>query len=469
MNALPDPYISPFTWRYGSSEMRKIWSERTKRLLWRKIWVALAQVQCRYGMVTQEQVAELKAHQTEIDLERSLAIEAEIHHDLMAEVKAYAAQCPTGGGIIHLGATSMDVKDNATVLQMEQALTLTTKRLDDVLHAFAAQIERWAAQPCMGFTHLQPAEPTTVGYRLADYAQDLLEDRTQLHNAKARLRGKGFKGAVGTSASYALLLEGSAQPAEFEAAIMAELGMQAWHITDQTYPRHQDWAVLTVLAGIGSTLYRFALDLRLLQNPTIGEWSEPFGKKQIGSSAMPFKRNPIRSEKIDSLARYLAQLPRVAWDNAAHSALERTLDDSANRRVILPEAFLTIDELLVNVRRIVSDLRINETAIQRTLNTYGPFAGIEPLLMRLVQAGASRQTMHAVLRDVAMQAWADVEAGKPNPLADLLMKEPRLRDYLSANEIKTALNAENYTGDAAKRASLLAEQIQKVTTAAPGT
>ena len=461
MNSLADPYISPFTWRYGSQEMRTLWSEQTKRQLWRRTWVALARVQSRYDMVTPEQVADLEAHQTEADLERALALEAEIHHDLMAEVRAYAEQCPIGGGIIHLGATSMDVKDNAAVLQIRQALQLVLERLDALLAAFATQIERWAEHPCMGFTHLQPAEPTTVGYRLAGYAQDLLEDRTALRSVAAGLRGKGFKGAVGTSASYALLLEQRATPAAFEAAVMAELGLEAWHITNQTYPRRQDWAVLTALSGMGSTLYRFAFDLRLLQNPTIGEWSEPFGKKQVGSSAMPFKRNPINSEKVDSLARYLAQLPRVAWDNAALSALERTLDDSANQRVILPEAFLTADELLLTVERLVRDLHVNEAAIDRTLAAYGPFAGIEPLLMRLAQAGADRQAMHEVLREVAMRAWAEVEAGAPNPLVALLIEEPRLHPYLSPDQIRAALDARAYVGDAPERALALARGIRQ--------
>ncbi len=462
---MPDPYVSPLTWRYGSSTMREIWSERTKRLLWRKIWVALAKVQCRYGIVTPAQVEDLVAHQEDVDLERSLAIEAEIHHDLMAEIHAYAEQCPLGGGVIHVGATSMDVKDNATVLQVRHALDAIIPLMQALLVTFADQIKTWAETPCMGFTHLQPAEPTTIGYRLAGYAQDLLEDYRGLQHLRTRLRGKGFKGAVGTSASYAALLvgvNGSPSPKTFEAAVMQELDLDIWPVTNQTYPRRQDWAVLVALSGIGSTLYRFALDLRLLQNPTIGEWSEPFGSKQVGSSAMPFKRNPIRAEKIDSLARHLAQLPRVAWDNAAHSALERTLDDSANRRIILPEAFLITDELLRVTLRLVRDLQVNEIAVRRTLSTYGPFAGIEPLLMRLVQAGADRQAMHEVLREGALHAWQEVEAGHANPLIDLLAADTRLLAYLTPDTIREALSTHNYLGDAPERAMALAQQIQEI-------
>ncbi len=460
MTLQPDPYLSPFAWRYGSAPMRAIWSEVEARRLYRRIWLALARVQSRYALTTAAQVAELAAHVDEVDLERSLAIEAEIHHDIMAEVRAYAEQCPTAGGVIHLGATSMDVRDNATALQVRAALDLILERLCAVLEAFAEQIERWAATPCMAFTHLQPAEPTTVGYRLAFYAQDLLADLRDLHRARAAWRGKGFKGAVGTSASYALLLEGKATAAEFEAAVMTELDLPAWPIANQTYTRRQEVVVLNALACLGSALYRFAMDLRVLQSPPIGEWAEPFGKKQVGSSAMPFKRNPIRAEKVDSLARYLAQLPRVAWDNAALSLLERTLDDSANRRVILPDAFIAADELLMVSEGLVRGLRINEAAIARNLATYGPFAGIEPLLMRLAQAGADRQAMHETLRDIAMRAWAEVEAGRPNPLLELLAADALLLQYLTPEQIRAALEARDYLGDAPARARALAAEIR---------
>lgn len=455
----PDPYVSPFTWRYGSPEMRELWSELYARRLYRRIWVAMARVQSHYGLVTTEQVADLEAHAEEVDFARSLEIEASIRHDVMAEIRAFAEQCPVGGGIIHLGATSMDVRDNATALQIRDALELLLPKLDALLLAFADQIERRADHPCIGFTHIQPAEPTTVGYRLAAYAQDLLIDRTDLVRVRAEWRGKGFKGAVGTSASYQLLLEGRTDPATFEAEIMTELGLPAWPVANQTYPRRQDWAVLTALSGMGSTLYRFAFDLRILQNPTIGEWAEPFGKQQVGSSAMPFKRNPIRAENVNSLARHLAQLPRVAWDDAAHSLLERTLDDSANRRIILPEAFLIADELLGTVTRLVRDLRINEAAIARTLDIYGPFAGVEPLLMRLVKAGADRQGMHEILREVAMQAWSKVETGEPNPLVELLATDNRLLTHLDATTIRASLNARDYVGDAPERALALAQRI----------
>lgn len=455
-----DPYLTPFTWRYGSPEMRKIWSERTTRLLWRRIWVALARVQSRYGLVNAAQLADLETHVEEVDLSQSRAVESEIHHDVMAEVTVYANQCPTGGGIIHLGATSMDVKDNASALQVRQALDLVIARLDDLLQAFAEQIERWADTICMAYTHLQPAEPTTLGYRLALYAQDLLEDRADLIRARDNWRGKGMKGAVGTSASYALLLDKRVEPAEFEAQVMAEIGLPSWSLANQTYPRRQDWAILNHLAGLGSTLYRFAMDLRVLQTPAIGEWAEPFREKQVGSSAMPFKRNPIEAEKIDSLARYLAQIPRIAWDNAALSLLERTLDDSANRRIILPEAFLTADEIIRSTTILVRGLRVNQLALSHSLTQYGSFAGIEALLMRLAQAGADRQVMHGFLRQIALQAWREIEAGRENTLPEMLAAQPELQRFLTEEEIHASLDVTTYVGDAPQRALALAKVLR---------
>ncbi|MDZ4669309.1 MAG: lyase family protein, partial [Phototrophicales bacterium] len=335
-----ETFLSPFTWRYGSESMRVVWSDAHKRRLWRKVWVALAQAQVKAGFVTDEQVGELRAHQDAVDIDRAHAIEAEIQHDLMAELRVFAEQAPNAGGIIHLGATSMDIEDNADAIRLKEALTLIIGQTEKVLSLLADMIDAHADHVCMAFTHLQPAEPTTIGYRLANYAQDLLADYGALKRVTVDLRGKGFKGAVGTAASYDELLHDTAlTPDMMEADIMQSLGLDPFLIAHQTYPRRQDWDVMNSLASIAMTLYRLAFDVRLLQSPPFGEWAEPFGSKQVGSSAMPFKRNPINAENIDSLARYVATLPRVAWDNAAHSLLERTLDDSANRRIILAEGF----------------------------------------------------------------------------------------------------------------------------------
>ena len=457
-----ETYISPFTWRYGSAEMRHIWSEVHKRRLWRRIWVALAEVQAEVGLVSTEQVEDLRAHMDDIDLERAAEIEAEIHHDLMAEVRTYAEQCPIGGGIIHLGATSMDVKDNADALRVCEALDRILNLLRDLLLHLAELIEREADHVCMAFTHLQPAEPTTVGYRLATYAQDLLADWEDLHRLREHVRGKGFKGAVGTAASYAeLLRDKGLSPREFERRVMDRLGIEAFPVTHQTYPRRQDWQIVTALAGLGMTLYRFAFDLRILQSPPFGEWHEPFGRAQVGSSAMPFKRNPIHAENMDSLARFLATLPRVMWDNAAHSLLERTLDDSANRRIVLPEAFLSVDELLRRAIRITRGLRLNEVAIARNVQQYGTFAATERVLMEAVRRGADRQLMHEIIREHSMKAWNEVQAGKANPLVEMLCRDERITRWLPAERIRALMNVRDYVGDAPSRAREMASHVRE--------
>lgn len=454
-----DVFLSPFTWRYGSPEMRRIWSLMYQRQLWRRIWVALAEAQQAAGLVTVEQTADLRAHAESVDLEQSQEVEAQIHHDLMAEVRVYAAQCVVGGGIIHLGATSMDIEDNADALRLRDALAVIIQRLREVLRCLVDLIEREADHVCMAFTHLQPAEPTTIGYRLANYTQDLLEDWQAINRVHSAIRGKGLKGAVGTSASYsALLRDTPLTPRQMEAHVMQTLGLDPFEVTTQTYPRRQDWDVLNALAGLAMTLYKLAFDLRLLQSPLFGEWAEPFGRAQVGSSAMPFKRNPVNAENIDSIARFLAGLPRIAWDNAAHNLLERTLDDSGNRRVILPEAFLAADELLLRIERILQGLQIDTEAVQRNLALYGTFAATERLLMEAVRAGGDRQELHEILREHSLAAWAAVRLGRPNPLAQALADDPRIAALVSVSQV---LRAEDYIGDAPERARALAALVRQ--------
>jgi adenylosuccinate lyase len=462
MNYTHDTFLSPFTWRYGSDDMRQIWSEAHKRRTWRRIWVALAAAQQQAGLVSAEQVDDLRAHEDQIDIDRAHEIEAEIHHDLMAEVRTFAEQAPVGGGVIHLGATSMDIEDNAEVLRIRQSLDLIIRRLHDLLLTLAQQIEREADHVCMAFTHVQPAEPTTIGYRLAMYAQDLLTDYQDLTRIRAELRGKGFKGAVGTSASYAELLDASDMtPAQMEAHIMQALDLEPFLIATQTYTRRQDWAVLSALSGVGLTVYKLAFDLRLLQSPPVGEWAEPFGTHQVGSSAMPFKRNPINAENIDSLARHLASLPHTAWDNAAHNLLERTLDDSANRRIILPEAFFMAEEILRRSQRIIDGLRINENAIRRNLSIYGTFAATERVLMNAARAGGNRQELHEVIRQHSLNAWEALNQGQTNPLIDALCDDSHINSLLSTERIRELMQAEVYVGDAPERARVLASHIRK--------
>ncbi len=463
-------YLSPLTWRYGSEQMRHIWSEEHKRRLWRRIWVALAEAQVDFGFVTSEQAADLRAHADDVDMDRALEIEAEIKHDLMSEVKAYAEQCPVGGGIIHLGATSMDVKDNADVLRMRDGLDLLLGKLRELLADLADLIEARADQACMGYTHLQPAEPTTVGYRLAQYGLDLLVDLEELQRVRDGIKGKGFKGATGTSASYAQLLattphsppQVGRRPRDLEAKVMERLRLGAFPVATQTYPRKQDWLVLNALAGLAGSHYKFAFDLRILQAQPFGEWSEPFGRRQVGSSAMPFKRNPENAETIDSLARLVVTLPRVAWDDAAHSLLERTLDDSGNRRMILPQAFLLSDELLHRAHHILRGLVIHEKATADKLATYGTFAATERLLMELVKAGADRQEMHESIRQHSLAAWEAIQRGEANPLAERLITAPEVLETLPAEQVRELLDAERYVGDAPERARELARSIRSI-------
>ncbi len=456
-------YQSPFAWRYGSEAMRHVFSEHHRRMLWRRVWAALARAQASVGLIAPAQLADIEAHATEIDLDRSLEIEQITRHDVMAEIKAFAEQCPVGGGVIHLGATSMDVVDNAEILRQQEALDLILAGLKTLIGRFAELSEHYAETPVMGYTHIQPAEPTTLGYRFAQTLQDLLMDWDALRQVREKLRGKGFKGATGTMASYQQLLqETDVSAGELERRALADLGLEAFPVTTQTYPRKQDWLLLNALAGLAQSLYRFAFDLRILQSPAFGELSEPFGQDQVGSSAMPFKRNPITAEKIDSLARYVATLPATAWHNAAHNLLERTLDDSANRRIIIPNAFLALDELLRATTRIAGEINVWPGAIQRNLNAYGVFAATERLMMEAVKAGGDRQQLHEIIRGHSLTAWTAMQQGKPNPLADSLATDPIITGLLSPQRIRALLEAGNYVGEAPQRARALAATARRL-------
>jgi adenylosuccinate lyase len=457
-----ETYLSALTWRYGSDAMRRLWSEAEKRRLLRRFWVALAEAQAEAGLVTQAQVDDLRTHQDDVDIARAEAFERELHHDLMAEIRTFAEQCPVGGPIIHLGATSMDVLDNVDALRLRTSLDLLIAQLERVLRLFAQRIEAEAYTPIIAFTHIQPAEPTTIGYRLAQYGQDLLIDLGEIRRVRNSIRGKGLKGAVGTSASYTQLLEGSDISAqELEQRVLKRLGIGAFPVATQTYPRKQDWLVLNALAGVCASLHKFAFDLRLLQSPPFGEWSEPFGEKQVGSSAMPFKRNPIMAENIDSLTRLVAALPRVAWDNAALSLLERTLDDSANRRLILPEALLLTDEVLQRAEKLVGGMQIWPGPSARNLRDYGIFAATERVLMAAVKGGGDRQVLHEVIREQSLAAWAELQAGRANTLADNLASDDRITKYLSAEKILQLLDASEHVGDAPERSLALANTIRQ--------
>ena len=430
MNQDHGTYVSPFSWRYASPEMRSIWSEQHRRRLMRRVWLALAQAQQQAGLVTAEQAADLAQHVDQVDIGRALELEEETRHDVMAEIRTYAEQCAVGGGVIHWGATSADITDNADILRLREATRLLIAQLRTLLLALAARIDQTAGLATMAYTHIQPAEPTTLGYRFAVYAQDLLEDLARLAALYHSLRGKGLKGAVGTQASFEAILEESDMTVqEMEAVAMGQLALPYYQIATQTYTRQQDYHIATVLAGLASSLHKFALDFRILQSPPFGEWAEPFGRTQVGSSAMPFKRNPINMENICSLARFVAAMPEVAWDNASQAILERSLDDSANRRLFLAEAYLASDEMLRRTQRVVKEMVIDEGAIQRNMARYGPFAATERVLMALVGAGANRQEAHEWLREASLQAWQD-QAGEGETLRVLIMGDERIVRYL---------------------------------------
>ena len=358
----------------------------------------------------------------------------------MAEIRVFASQAKIGGGKLHLGRHLDGYRGHGRDLpparrpgrgRREPARPAGVVRRPDRAHADLV---------CMGFTHLQPAEPTTLGYRLAVYAQDLLIDDANLRFVFENLTTKGMRGAVGTAASYEHLLDHSGRSAKLETYVLERFGLEAREISTQTYPRKLDYLLLSGLAGLGASLSKFAADVRILSSPEFGEVSEPFGKSQVGSSAMPFKRNPIVCERIDSLARLLAGYADVAWQNAATNFLERTLDDSANRRTILPEALLCADEIVSLARKVVEGLRVDERRIAQNLRTYGPFAGTEAVMMEAARAGGDRQTLHEAIRNAAMEAWAALARGEDNPLSRLLTDDKDLTSRVDPAEIRRLLD-----------------------------
>ena len=448
-----DDFLSPFTWRYGGEEMRRLFSERRKRATWRKVWLALAESQAELGLIGVDELEGIRARSgaENVDIERAHAVEKMVRHDLMAELRTFAEQAGKGGGKLHLGATSMDIEDNADVMLYVEAVQVLLSRMADCLAAAKGRILEHKGTVCMAWTHLQPAEPTTLGYRFANYAQDLVMDVELLEAIKERfLKGKGVKGAVGTSASYRALL-GKTRPEVLEGKVAARLRIGAYEVSTQTYPRKLDYLLLAALASIAQSCHKFGLDLRVMQSPAFGEMSEPIGSKQVGSSAMPFKRNPVSSERMCSLARFVSVLPSVAFMNAASSILERTLDDSAARRIAIPEAFLAVDECLATYQSLMQGLRVNPAMIQRNLQAYGPFAGTEALMMKLVEEGGDRQDIHEKIRVASFKAWEGVMEGRDNGLEAILLKEKWVSSKLSKARVRELLDPTRHVGDAEER------------------
>lgn len=455
-------YQSPFSWRYGSDEMRQIFSEVNKRKIWRRVWIALARAQHKAGLITTQELVDIEENADKINVQRSLEIEKEIYHDVMAEIRNFSENAKIGGGKIHLGATSTDIDDNAEIIKVKQALVIVKKKLKVLLKSFASKIEKYQNLVCMGYTHLQPAEPTTLGYRLAVYAQDLLNDLKFIVSLNKDIRAKGIKGAVGTSASYEKLLKDKKQDAFWlSSEVMNELNLEETTVSGQTYPRKTDYILLTYLSSIAQSLHKFCFDLRIMQSPNFGEWSEPRNDKRVGSSAMPFKKNPDKSEKVCSLARLISNMPMVAWNNAASALLERTLDDSASRRIIIPESFLATDEILETAIQLIDGLVVNKENIGANLNKYGPFAASESLMIEAVKNGASRQDIHEVIREISMKAWSKINSGGVNPLINLLKSDKIVTKFVKKEQIDKLIDPATHIGLSQKRCLLFLEELKK--------
>lgn len=460
-------YESVYSFRYGSPEMREVWSERNRWKHVRQIWLAAARVQNHLGLVSDEELNDLEQHELSLNVGRIFALEKKSGHDVAAAIAEYEEVAPLGARILHQGMTSEDVLSNAEALRIHEGLDIITTKLDTTLLAFADRIDETSDVACMGWTHLQAAEPTTVGYRLARYAQDLLIDKKLIDFMKAEVvKGKGIKGAVGTSASFTHLLEGTGvSPQEHENEIMQELGIDPVLIAGQAYPRKIDMLTVMTLASLGQSLHRFGLDVQILQSSPFAEWAEPRRKGQIGSSAMPHKQNPVNSENIDGITEDLAGKVTSSWMTAAYETLERTLRDSSGKRSWLPESFLIVDEALTRSERIIRGLNIRESVIHRNLNQFGPFSALEVILAESGKRGANRQEIHEVLRELAGQAQDAIWNGDPNPLQELVIENENIRLYIDDGEIKNLFgNVQEHVGDAASRAEQLAQDIRNKVT-----
>ena len=443
-----DNYTSPLSSRYASKEMQFIFSPDNKFRTWRKLWIVLAETEQELGLpITDEQLAELKAHAEDIDYVAAAAYEKKLRHDVMAHVHTYGDCCPTARGIIHLGATSCYVGDNTDVIIMRDALRLLKTKLLNVISRLADFAEKYRDLPTLGFTHFQPAQPTTVGKRACLWIQDLLLDLAELEHRLAHMPLLGSKGTTGTQASFLELFEGDhAKVKEADRRIAAKLGFaECFAVSGQTYSRKLDSMVLNVLSGIAQSAHKFSNDLRLLQH--LKEMEEPFEKNQIGSSAMAYKRNLMRSERMAALARYLmidALNPAVT---AAGQWFERTLDDSANKRLSVPEAFLAADAILELYLNISDGLVVYPKVIEKRLLAELPFMATENILMDAVKAGGDRQELHEKIRQYSMQAAQRVKAdGLDNNLLELIAADPAFGTDLAS--LQQLLRPENYVGRA---------------------
>jgi adenylosuccinate lyase len=419
-------YDNPLVGRYASAEMSRLFSPQKKFSTWRKLWIALAEGERELGLaISERQIEELKSHVEDIDFAAAEAYERKLRHDVMAHVRAYADACPTAGPIIHLGATSCYVTDNADLLILREAMRMVSDRLAQVIVTLADFAARYRALPCLGFTHLQPAQPVTVGKRACLWAYDLALDLTEIEHRLNELKARGVKGATGTQASFLALFHGDHEKVRrLEQLVAGKIGFAGCYaVTGQTYSRKIDAQVLDALSGIAQSAHKAATDLRLLASRK--EIEEPFEDEQIGSSAMAYKRNPMRSERICSLARFVFGLQQCATATPAVQWMERTLDDSASRRLVLPQAFLAIDAVLILYQNIAAGLVVYPQVIARRLQEELPFMATENILMSAVERGADRQELHERIRRHSIAAAARIkEQGADNDLIERLQGDP---------------------------------------------
>ena len=455
-----DTYESPFCTRYASKEMQYIFSADKKFTTWRKLWVALARGEMKLGLpITQEQVDELEANVNNINYDVAEAREKEVRHDVMSHVYAYGVQCPKAAGIIHLGATSCYVGDNTDIIVMRDALLLVKKKLVNVMNNLAEFAEKYKDMPCLAYTHLQPAQPTTVGKRATLWLNELLMDYEEVDYRIKNLKLLGQKGTTGTQASFVELFGGdSAKIKALEQSIAEEMGFSSCvPVSGQTYSRKIDSQVLSTLSGIAQTCSKFSNDMRLLQN--FEEMAEPFEKKQIGSSAMPYKRNPMRSERITSLARYVMIDSLNPAFTAGTQWFERTLDDSANKRVSVAEGFLAVDAILNIMMNVTDGIEVYPEMIKRRLMAKLPFMATENIMMRAVENGGNRQELHELLREHSQAAAKEVKEGRENDLVDRIANDPAFN--ITKEEIEAVLVPDMYVGRAPEQTTEFLEEFIK--------
>ena len=444
-----DRYVSPLSERYASKEMQYIFSPDMKFRTWRRLWIALAETEKELGLnITQEQIDELKAHADDINYDVAKAREKEVRHDVMSHVYAYGVQCPKAKGIIHLGATSCYVGDNTDIIVMTEALKLVRKKLLNVIAELAKFADANKNLPTLAFTHFQPAQPTTVGKRATLWMQEFMMDLEDLDYVLSTMKLLGSKGTTGTQASFLELFDGDQETIDkIDPMIAEKMGFKACYpVSGQTYSRKVDTRVLNILAGIAASAHKFSNDIRLLQH--LKEVEEPFEKSQIGSSAMAYKRNPMRSERIASLSRFVMVDALNPAITSATQWFERTLDDSANKRLSVPEGFLAIDGILDLCLNVVDGLVVYPKVIEKRLRSELPFMATENIMMDAVKAGGDRQELHEKIRELSMVAARNVKAeGKENNLLELIAADPAFN--MSLEDLEKTMDPAKYTGRAA--------------------